>query len=139
MAGGRPTKLTPSLKSRLLLLLADGNYRGVAASACGIDYATFCRWMNDPRPPFRALRADCERAEAQAELDLTGIVRRAANGDPKLALEFLSRRYPERWAAASKVDIETMLRREAASLAAEFDLDPNELVNEAMEILQRNA
>lgn len=137
MAGGRPTKATEYVKAKILAALRDGNYRHVAAQAAGIDYATFARWMQDPR--HRAFRDDCERAEALAELELVGIVRRAADGDPKLALEFLGRRHPERWAASGKADVETMLRREAASLAAEFDLDQDELVIEAMEILQRSA
>jgi len=137
MPGGRPTQATEYVKAKILAALRDGNYRHVASQAAGIDYATLARWMQDPR--HRAFREDCERAEAEAELQLVGIVRRAAEGDPKLALEFLSRRHPERWAATAKFDTVSMLRNEARNLASEYGLDEDELVRDAEEILRRNS
>ena len=94
----RQTKLTPDLQERVLNMIRLGNYRNVAAQAVGIAPETFSRWMSRPRAPFRQFRQAVEQAEAMAEVSMVALIAKAARDDPKYALQYLSRKAPERWA-----------------------------------------
>lgn len=42
---GRPSKLTPEVKKRLIDAIKAGNYYEPACRFAGIDYSTFRKWM----------------------------------------------------------------------------------------------
>lgn len=132
---GRPSKLTEFTTARILTSLREGNYRIVACEAAHVDYQTFKRWMADPRPEYRNFRAAVLQAEADCEAEMVTIVRKAAKDDPRLALEYLARKFPERWAAKTRVEIEAMVRKEAKEMAEEYGLDEEQLIAEAQRIL----
>lgn len=99
---GRPSKLTPEVKKKLLDLIRAGNYYSVACTAVGIDYATFRRWIEKAEQPgtppeYREFRDDLMRAEAEAEAALVAIWRGHAPTSPGAVRDLLAKRYPERW------------------------------------------
>ena len=96
---GRPTKLTPKARERILELIRAGNRRTVAARAAGVSDATFYRWMADDRPLYRKLRAAIEQAEAETEAALVEVVMQGIPSHPQLALKMLEARSGEwrRW------------------------------------------
>lgn len=137
---GRPAKLTEYIQGKITALLREGNHRTTAAEASGIDASTLRRWMADPRPEYRLFRAAVLQAEADFETEIVSAVKLLAITDGRIALELLARRHPEKWAAQTRVEITTMLRREVAMMADEFPgLDEEALVAEAEAILARNS
>lgn len=137
---GRPSKLTEYVQAKVAALLREGNHRYTSAEGAGIDINTFKRWMNDPRPEYRAFRSAVIQAESDFETEIVSRIKFLSLEDGRLALELLARRHPEKWAAQTRVEITTMLRREAAMMADEFPgLDEEALVAEAEAILSRNS
>lgn len=124
---GRPTKLTPALRERIVKLIKSGNFLETAAEACGIGRATVFRWIQEaneghPDPSRTEFRDAVIQARAEAESLMVGLVFRAAMGgvitkeitrtlpdgtvesettysppDGRVGLEFLSRAFPDRW------------------------------------------
>ena len=88
---GRPTKLTPVVRRRILDYLRAGNRRGVSARASGVSEATFYRWLNEDE----VFRAEVEQAEAEAEVALVEVVRTSLPKYPTLAYKMLEARGPE--------------------------------------------
>ncbi len=99
---GRPTKLTPLVRRRILDYLRAGNRRGVAARASGVSEATFFRWLNDDQD----FRPEVEQAEAEAEVALVDLVRTSIPKNPTLGYKMLEARGPEwrRWRSAPAPD-----------------------------------
>lgn len=101
---GREPKLTPEMQEKITNLIRAGHYMETAAKASGIGTTTFWRWMAEgqateenprPRPIYRDFREAVQKAEADSEaILLAGIIR---DGGPKMKLEVLKRRFPERW------------------------------------------
>jgi hypothetical protein len=94
---GRPSKLTPQVRDRLLHALRAGNYRNVACRYAGISEPTFHRWETDERPEFREFRGLVEQAEAEAEKAVVGNLVELSKRDYRAAIAWLERRAPERW------------------------------------------
>lgn len=97
---GRPTKWTESVRARIVEACRLGNYRKTAALSAGVSESTFHDWMAAGRrgePGFAEFLEAVERAEAESETELAQWARRGAEMDPRIALEFLGRRYPARW------------------------------------------
>ena len=135
---GRPTKLTPEVRDRIIEALRAGNYQDAAAAYAGIGPATFYRWMErgraaDAEPDYREFREAVERARAEAEVRNVALVQRsAADGTWQAAAWFLERSYPSRWGrrerhevtgadggpVALTVDPETLESKVAAIIAA---------------------
>jgi hypothetical protein len=101
------SKFVSKVRQRILKSVKAGNYRVRAAEIAGISSRTFIRWMNkglaEPDGPYGKFRAQVLDAEAAVEDQLVDTVRVAALKDPWLALEYLGRKYPERWAKESKL------------------------------------
>lgn len=138
---GRPSKLTEYTTARIISSLSRGNYRYVACQTAGITITTFERWMSDERGPYREFRAAVEKAEAEAEERLLGIIEDAAPNTWQAAAWMLERKYPERWGVKARIEVESLLRAEARSLAAELgvELDEESIVAEASAILARRS
>jgi hypothetical protein len=94
----RPSKLTPDVKTHILLALRAGSHLTVAAASAGVCEATLHRWLTDRRPQFRAFAADARQAIAEGEVVLVGRIGQAVNRSPGVALKLLERRHPQRWA-----------------------------------------
>lgn len=101
--GGRPSKLTPEVKEKLISAIRMGNYYEPACAYAGVDYSTFRRWMQKGEQArsgqYREFYEEVKRAEAEAEARAVALWQKQAPEDWRAARDFLARRYPERWAA----------------------------------------
>src|SRR3990172_8611360 len=111
---GRPTKLTPVLKRRLLGLLRKGVPRERAARLAGIGDATFHRWMAQGAEQELGMFRDFRDAVIGAE---EGLIEKACSGlanlitgkkvEPSTRLGaikfFLTHRYSAEWSTRSEV------------------------------------
>lgn len=132
---GRPSKLTPEVTDKILAALRAGNYLEVAADYAGVGKTTVYRWLDegaaDNAPAqLRAFFDAVTRARAETEVRVLSQVMRViaggnmvrrttrtlrdgtqevdeqyAPGDGKVALEFLSRAYPSRWARRQALEV----------------------------------
>lgn len=99
----RPTKLTPEIQDKIVNFVSQGNYRSVAAQAVGIHPDTFHTWMTKERQPYLRFRMAILEAEANAQRLMVSCVMKAAiGGEWRAALEYLSRKFPDEWAATQK-------------------------------------
>jgi hypothetical protein len=87
----RPSKLTPKVADAIERDVRAGAYPTTAGRAAGIAERTLYDWLHDERPRFREFRRRIDEAEAQAEIEAVGQVRKL---DPKWHLE---RRHREHW------------------------------------------
>lgn len=103
---GRPTKLSPQLRERLLQLIRAGCTRRDACLAVGVADRTLAAWLergrDDREAGLRTMYAEfvagIEQGEAEARAKLTAvIVKAAADGDWRAALEYLKRRDRQNW------------------------------------------
>lgn len=107
---GRPSSLTPQVHDKIVGLMRAGNWFETACRAAGISPSTGYKWKawgdgrnveghKTPRDvaKYRKFREACARAEGEAEAEAVLYVRQGVAKDPKLALEYLTRRSPERW------------------------------------------
>ena len=105
---GRPSKLTPAAKEKVLQALGLGNTRAHAAAYAGIDAATLRRWMGRGRDEkegsYTQLRQAVLQAESRAQMLATGCIAKAIrDGDWKAAAWMLERRVPEHYAPRSRL------------------------------------
>ncbi len=95
---GRPTDLTTDIARKICVAIWNGCYRYVAAAFCRVHESRMSAWMNANGEPYETFQKWVEEAEAAAELRAVQAVTSRMNGDPKLAVTFLERKFPERWA-----------------------------------------
>lgn len=92
---------------RFLDLLKVGVYRNVAARACGIPESSVRDWARrgrkHPAGAYGKMLAKMEEAEAQAEADLSASLAQSKSDWAKL--QFLARRWPERWSEKQRVEV----------------------------------
>jgi hypothetical protein len=97
----RPTKLTPTVRDRIVQAVKAGNYMEAAARAAGISASTLYRWLERGENETAGIYHDfCDavrRAEAEAEVHAVATVRRAMSEDWRAAVAYLERRHPTRW------------------------------------------
>jgi AcrR family transcriptional regulator len=133
--GGRPSKLTPQVANRIVAAIRAGNYMQAAAEHAGVNPATVYRWLADADRPrarreLREFREAVMRARADCEVGMVATVVKAARGgalirrttrryrdgsedveeqyappDGRVALEFLARAYPARWARRTSIEV----------------------------------
>jgi hypothetical protein len=98
---GRPSKLTPAVRDRLLQALRAGNFRKPAAFYAGIGMRTLQEWMRagleQPAGAFGEFRASVLEAERGAEIVMVANIASAAKKDWKAAAWWLERKANERW------------------------------------------
>lgn len=123
--GGRPSKLTPDVQDEICLALRTGSFAEPAALYAGVAKATFYSWLDRGRKDreagrnstYRGFLDAVERASAQAEVFAVGQLYSAINPPPRkkgrppppmpdvrATVEFLSRRFPDRW-GRQKIDL----------------------------------
>ena len=127
-AVGRPTKaLDDNLRDQILNLIRLGVPQEVAARRFNLAPSTLFRWLKQGRDALDALDVDyptaaqitdpvkriyaefseaVDAARAEAEVDMTLLVRRAAVTDVKAAMWWLDRAHPERWAQRQTTRLE---------------------------------
>lgn len=102
MAGGRPTKLTPSVQKRICEAIEQGATYTLAAQYAGISYDSFNDWMKQGGEAedgefcqfFHAVKA----AEGKAAVKWLRKIETAANkGNWAAAAWKLERRYPQEY------------------------------------------
>lgn len=117
---GRPSKLTPDIRTKICETIAGGNFREVAAEAAGVPLRTFYSWMRKgkaaPSGAYAEFVQAVLEAERGAEIRCVRLVLEAAAADPRHAQWWLERKYPERWSAARGEIAE--LRRQVRDLFA---------------------
>ncbi|MDI1482008.1 hypothetical protein [Polyangium sp. y55x31] len=91
---GRPSLRTPEVEKQILDALRLGQlHRPTVCKLVGISPRTLRAWRNQDPEFDTKLRA----AEAKGEARLALIATQGAEEDPRLALDLLRARYPERW------------------------------------------
>ena len=94
------------VQDKLITLLLDGNYPLVAADACGIPRSTFIQWMKrgqeEEEGPYFEFFNRVQSSSAQVEIQMVKCLKEAAEENWKANLEFLQRRYPDRWGRLDK-------------------------------------
>ena len=122
---GRPTKLDAETARRLIELVRAGSYAVTAAAACGINRATYFRWLNrgekQTRGPYRDLHDAIKRAEAECELRCLMHINKAALGDWRANAWLLERRWPARYGPQVRVTMEKTLNEMLETLKSKLD------------------
>jgi hypothetical protein len=95
--GGRPTKLTEERMMRFLDAIEEGHFREPAARLAGFSPATMYRWLAIDEEPYLTFQRVVEETEAKVEAKALGVIMDRIPDDPRLAMNFLGRRFGERW------------------------------------------
>jgi hypothetical protein len=98
--GGRQTDLTDDVAQVICVALVNGNYRNVAAQYAGISEETLSRWMKRRGEPYETFQQWVHEAEAASEMRMVNAVTKRATDEPQYALQFLERKFPQRWGRA---------------------------------------
>jgi transposase-like protein len=110
MAGGRPSKLTPEVKEKLINAIKMGNYYEAACAYAGIEYSTFRKWMikgeKSKNGEFFEFFKAIKQAEAEAEARIVALWQKQIPDNWQAARDFLERRYPDRWGKRERVQME---------------------------------
>jgi hypothetical protein len=93
----RPTKLTDHAIDRYLQAIAAGAFPETAARFAGFSPASLHRYKRGSAPEHVDFQQAVAKAETELEIRLAGTVVRAGLTDPRVALAFLERRFPDRW------------------------------------------
>jgi hypothetical protein len=123
---GRPTKLTPEVRIKILQLIRGRVPWMAAVKSAGLDYSTFCKWRQRGKDAGRGAYfefvGDLKKAEAEGVIRNLTIIQKSAMGGEVLerttvtrpdgsvvttekiaapqwtaAAWWLARRYPEEW------------------------------------------
>ncbi|MFM6398798.1 hypothetical protein, partial [Planktothrix sp.] len=115
---GRPSKLTPAIKSKLLSMIRIGVPLESACKCCNLDYSTVKEWIQRGKgthssrgktPEFSAFADSYEQAIGECEANLIARIQQSASHDWKAAAWLLSRRHPQRWAEPKPTSLEDVI------------------------------
>jgi len=124
---GRPSKLTPIVRDKLIQAIKVGSHLNAACAYAGVDYSNFRRWMRkgekDSKGQFRDFCEAIHASEAEIEIRLVATWQQAAANDWRAAAEFLSRRFPDRWSVTQKFQVQ--LQAELNVIYDTIENDPN--------------
>jgi hypothetical protein len=80
-----------------------------ACAYAGISYTNFRKWMirgeKQPRGVFRDFRDSVHKAQTAAEVRVVAQWQTAMPSDWKACRDFLARRFPERWAPKTDIQV----------------------------------
>lgn len=107
---GAVSKLTTPVREKLLERLREGNYYVTACASVGLNYATFRSWIMAGEAATSGIYydfvVDVRRAEAEAEAAIVSKLRLAGERDWRANLEFIARRWPNRWGSTNSIRVE---------------------------------
>jgi hypothetical protein len=136
---GRPTKLTPATKNKLLSMIKMGSPLESACKACRLDYNTVRDWINrgknthpsrPPTPEYVDFAVDFEQALSEGESLLISYIHVAAKSkDWKAAAWLLSRRNPHQWGERKLNSLEDI-----AVLLAGYGVLPKEKIEQLLSL-----
>lgn len=130
---GRRTTLTPEVQLRIIEAILAGNYFDTACRYAGVAPSTAYEWIargneqseRSAEPHFVEFAEAIARANAQVEVQAVATLRRHGQKDARALMEFLMRRFPERWGnkpieqeASNEVDATEILTEIAQSMRA---------------------
>lgn len=103
---GRPSKLTPKIKEKLLSLIKIGTPLEAACKCCGLDYTTVREWVSRGKdehptrpcsPEYADFATAFEKAKGECEAILVGRISTASQKDWRAAAFMLRCRNPKDW------------------------------------------
>jgi hypothetical protein len=101
-------KLNKQLQAEVCAYLEKGNTRRASSALVHVDEATFSRWFHrgarDERGPYRDFYLAVLEAEAKCQDQGIETFKLALPRNPKLMLNFLSRRFPADWGRRDNVE-----------------------------------
>lgn len=107
---GRPSKLTPATRQRILDLLKLAHSQDDAAILAGIGTRTMTRWLARGRQAtsgeYYEFWRDVELAASEGKSLLIKRVIAHTPRKPELALKVLARRWPKEWGPKASLEIE---------------------------------
>ncbi|MFM6455022.1 MAG: hypothetical protein ACKPH7_24830 [Planktothrix sp.] len=115
---GRPSKLTPAIKSKLLSMIRIGVPLESACKCCNLDYSTVKEWIQRGKgthssrgktPEFSAFADSYEQAIGECEANLIASIQQSASHDWKAAAWLLARRHPDRWSEPKPTSLEDLI------------------------------
>lgn len=111
---GGKTKLTPEVHTKIVTLLARGNYVETAAAAAGVGRHTVYDWLkrgaNQRHGVYRDFADAVAKAQADAEvLDLARLEKLSNRGDFRAITWRLERRNARRWGPQVQVHVHQVL------------------------------
>lgn len=115
---GRPSKLTPAIKNRLLGLIKIGTPLETACRACRLDYSTVREWISRGKNShssrgvskiYADFADDYDVAVSEAEIILINQIQKASSKDWKAAAWLLARRHPDRWSESKPTSLEDVI------------------------------
>lgn len=139
--GKRRSVVFPVVRKKIVDALRNGALRVDAAKFAGINDALLRQWIHRGRvgmEPYVTFVTEVETAEAEAAIRMTQVIFAAAPKDWRAAMEWLKHNRPDVWGDKVKVAIEDV-RAEARRIARERDLDEDEMVARAEEILRSDS
>jgi hypothetical protein len=116
---GRPSLLTPEVRSRFVESIKAGAHYDVACEYAGISYKTFRDWMQRGLGTHSSRKSSREyvefaeevtRAEAHGEIAAIVAIRAACKEDWRAAAWMLERRHSQRWANNQRIELQVMER-----------------------------
>ncbi len=94
---GPECTLDDETANKILAALRLGCYRDDAARFARRSTGTFDTWLKRKGEPYETFQLAVEEAEAYGELNMLNAVQFGSYWDPKVAIAFLERRYPEKY------------------------------------------
>lgn len=111
---GRDSLLTEQVEQKIVQAIIGGAHFEIACRYAGIAPRTGYDWMargegraraRPANTPFVHFVQAVRDAEAQLEVIVIAQVRKGVPDNPNLGLNFLARRFPDRWANREKIDV----------------------------------
>ena len=110
---GRPTKLTKTVKAKIIEHVESGNHRTTAARAAGVSRSSFHRWLargdEDKAAGKDSIYCDfrdaIKKGEARFEVEAVRCVLDASETKWQAAMTLLERRWPQRWSRGERRDL----------------------------------
>ena len=103
---GRQPVITFEVIDKVCQYLTMGHYMNTALSLCGIKERTWYKNMEraemSKRPTKLQIHLMQSVAKADAQFEHVHVARLFKSDDPRISLEMLSRRHPDKWAATQK-------------------------------------
>jgi hypothetical protein len=130
--GGRPTRLTPEVKDRILGAIKSGNDVDVAYAFAGVSRQTWYNWGKYAAKridPYYAFACEVEQAMAQGEVVNVHRLYKAGEVDWRAAVAWLERARSSRW--AKKIDVTNTVQVKQAP-----QIDYSKMSDEALDALE---